>query len=157
MSSEARVTIDSHRLMHKEKEPEHVVHVDFVHKTVEENKQKSVKKWKLRASVHVGIFIVSFIFTTGILMLGIILWVKPDAFLAFVLVGIFASLIFVFSFAGLRLLLLHKLINENVNKEEDPGLSHHVSKSITYGFVALVFAIVLAGLIINIASADIIL
>lgn len=156
MSLEARIKIDSHRLMRTQgNDLSHEIRVESARRDVEARKKKERYRWKHRAKVHVFIFAVSFIFSIGIFTLGILLWVKPGDLLPLLLTGLFSSTVFVGSFAWLRMFILHRLFDEYPNKEEDPGMSHHLTKSIAYGFVALVFALVLAGLVINVAQAGI--
>ena len=155
MSTEARVRIHSHRLMREVPTSDHEVRVDSARREVVGRKVKEKPRWQRRLLVHVSIFIVSFIFTAGLLVLGVLLWVRPDTLLPLLVVGLLSSAVFVISFAGLRMVILHGLFDEYPNKEEDPGFTHHVSKSIVYGFIALVVAIMIAGMLITIASAQI--
>lgn len=155
MSFEARKRIDSHRLMreHNKKgggEPVSAQAKVFVDDAIL-RKKKELKK---RIWVHVFVFIISFIFTIGFSVLSILLWVKPDAYASIVIVGIVSALVFVTSFAWLRVFILHKM-DDNNKSEDDPGMEHHISKSIAYAFVALVLAVVIVGFIVNVASADI--
>ena len=152
MSTEARVRIHNHRLMREVPTNDYEVRVDSARREVAGRKVHP--RWQHRMQVHVGIFVVSFIFTAGFLVLGVLLWVRPDTLLPILAVGLLSSAVFVISFASLRMMILHGLFDEYPNKEEDPGLAHHVSKSIVYGFIALVVAIILAGMLIKIASAQ---
>lgn len=153
MSVDARARIETHRLMQTTEESSHVVRIDSAHREIEEKKKELSRRWKRRAKVHVGIFVSSFVFSVGVFTLGTLLWVEPDDFLTLVIVAVLSSVVFVVSFAWSRMLILHTFFNDYVNKEEDPGMMHHLSKSIAYGFVALVLALVFSGLIVNIASA----
>lgn len=153
MSVDARARIETHRLMQTTGESPHVVRVDSARQEIDEKKKELSRRWKRRAKVHMGIFISSFIFSVGVFTLGTLLWVEPDDFLTLVVVAVSSSFVFVASFAWSRMLILHTFFNDYTNKEEDPGIMHHLSKSIAYGFVALVLALVFSGLIVNIASA----
>ncbi len=155
MSVEARKRIDSHRLMreYNKKNEEDLVSVQAVTFTDGSLLMKK-KEFKKRMWVHMLVFVVSFVFTIGFSVLSILLWVKPDAYASMVIVGIVSSVVFVASFAWLRVFILHKMTETNKN-EEDLGMEHHVSKSIAYAFVALVLAVVIVGFIVNVASADI--
>ncbi len=155
MSVEARKRIDSHRLMREYNKEDKIEPVSVQAKAfIDDNLLRKKKEFKKRVWVHVFIFIISFIFTIGFSVLSILLWVKPDAYLSMVIVGIVSSVVFVASFAWLRVFILHKMTETNKN-DEDPGMEHHVSKSIAYAFVALVLAVVIVGFIVNVASADI--
>jgi cytochrome b561 len=111
------------------------------------------EKLKYRIKVHLFVFIISFVFTVGASVLGVLLWVRPESFVSIVLVGLFASVVFIFCFTALRMFILHRLNTED-EEEKELGVNHHLSKSIAYSLVALVFAVVLAGLIVNVASAS---
>jgi hypothetical protein len=155
MSHEARVRIDSHRLMKAKPEAYADERVSSSRNEIETRKQLQRAVWKKRTKLHLGIFSLTFIFTMGVFTLGVLLWVEPDELLPLVLVALVSAIVFVACFAWLRMFILHKLLPEPVNKEEDPGMTYHFSKSVSYGFVALVGALVLAGFIMNIASANI--
>jgi ABC-type Fe3+ transport system permease subunit len=99
-------------------------------------------------------FFVSFIFTTGVAVLGVLLWVRPEEIFALVMIGVFSSCVFVLTFAALRMLVLHILLDEYPDKEEDPGMKHHLAKSFIYGFLALVLAVVLTGILAKMAVAQ---
>lgn len=154
MSTEARVRIESHRLMRETSDPYHEERVHSARAQVEGRKVNESKRLQRRVQVHLGVFLVSFIFTTGFLVLSVLLWVRPDAFLSIVIISTISGLVFVASFSTLRMFILHTLLDEYPNREEDPGTAHHISKSIAYGFIALVFAVLLAGILIKIASAS---
>ncbi len=155
MSQEARARIESHPLMRKEEVSIHTEKVEHIHRTVQEHKLLEKSRFKKRLFVHVGIFILSFIFTSGLELLGIILWVKPDSLLSLVFVSVFSATVFVVSFTVLRVVILHHFFNEYLNADEDPGMFHHVSKSIAYALVALVVAVILTGFFVKLASAGI--
>jgi Flp pilus assembly protein TadB len=156
MSNEARIRIDSHRLMREEKDNIHEVRIDLARTNLTGHQKKQATKWKRRVVVHVVVFALSFIFTSGVALLGVLLWVKPDSLFSLVITGVVAGVVFIVSFASLRMFVLHSLLHEYQNREEDPGFSHHVSKSIAYAFVALVLAVVVAGVFVNLASAIVI-
>lgn len=128
------------------------VRVDGARREVSGRKKSDAHGLRYRVFVHTGVFIVSYIFTTGFLVLGVLLWVRPDTLLPILAVGLLSSVVFVTSFASLRMVILHGLFDEYPNKEEDPGLTHHVSKSIVYGIIALVVAFSITGMLIKIAS-----
>jgi len=102
--------------------------------------------------LHLVLFLCAFIFTTGVLVLSVLLWVRPDKPASLVFVGLFAGLVFVLSFATLRFLSLVHLFPDT-HAQETGEDDHHIAKSVAYGLVALVFAVLLAGILINIASA----
>lgn len=153
MSEEARMRIDSHRLMQTTNTRDSGERVDSSRAEIEKHKVRERSRWIRRARIHAGIFAIAFIFTLGIFTLGILIWVRPEELFSFVMVALFSATIFVSCFTWLRMFILHKLLHEYPNKEEDPGVEHHLAKSIAYGFVALVFAMVLADVIIKIAQA----
>ncbi len=107
-----------------------------------------------RTMVHTGIFVASFVSTTGVAVLAVLLWVRPDSLVSLVLVGVLAAVVFVSCFATLRMVVLHRLLDEYPDREEDPGVSHHLAKSVAYALVALVIAAVLAGLIVRSAAGE---
>lgn len=102
--------------------------------------------------MHVTVFVLAFIFTTGTAVLGVLLWVRPDSFVSLIFVGVFSSTVFVISFAVLRLVSLVHLFPDTYARETGEE-EHHLAKSIAYGFVALVFAVLLAGLLIRTVTA----
>lgn len=141
--------------MREEKESVHEVRIDLARTHLTGHQAKQATRWKRRVVVHVVVFALSFIFTCGVALLGVLLWVKPDSLFSLVITGVCAGIVFVVSFAALRMFVLHSLLHEYPNREDDPGFAHHVSKSIAYAFVALVLAVVCAGIFINLASASI--
>jgi hypothetical protein len=153
MSSEARARIDAHRLMREPATPVGDARVLHVGAHDIERKKAAKRALMQRTFVHIGAFIAAFVFTAGIALLGVLLWVRPDTLLPLVLVSVICSIIFVAVFALIRMLVLHKLMNMYPNEEDDPGVSHHMSKSIAYGLLALVIALLLTGLLVNFASA----
>jgi len=92
------------------------------------------------------------VFTTGVLVLAVLLWVRPDSFALLVAVGLGAGAVFVAVFAALRMLVFHALVPDTPQGEPEPGLSNHIGKSVAYGFVALAIALALTGIIVNLAS-----
>jgi len=155
-SVEARERIASHPLLRGADESVHTVRIDTTRAERVARTRMLKKKVQRRILVHLFVFLISFIFTSGVALLGVLLWVRPDTPLSLVVTGLFSGGVFVACFASLRMFVLHHFLNEYPNREEDPGTFHHVSKSIAYGFVALVLAVVLVGLFINIASAGIV-
>jgi hypothetical protein len=133
---------------------DHEVRIEAARGEIDATKQLERERFIRRAKVHAVAFVLAFVFTAGVALLGIVLWVRPDALVALVLVSLFSGLVFVACFAGVRILILHKLTNDYANRDDDPGMHHHLAKSIAYGFVALVLALLIAGLIVNVASAD---
>lgn len=153
MSTEARIHINSHRLMRDTEAPVYEQRVLGARDSLSALTDKRHARVKRRTFVHALTFIASFIFTTGVAVLCILLWVRPDSLVSLIVTGILSACVFVATFAGLRMHILHSVLDEYPNKEEDPGREHHWGKSIAYGLVALVLALVLAGLLINAASA----
>lgn len=152
--SDVRIRIDSHRLMRVDSVPEASTSVGVAQQRMSEKGRDARRRFVRRAWVHSAVFILAYLLTAGIGLLGVLLWVRPDDLLALVLVFILGSVVFVASFAGMRMLVLHRIFDEYPNKEEDPGIHHHVGKSIAYAFLALVLAIVLTGLLVHLASAS---
>jgi hypothetical protein len=151
--SDVRIRIDSHRLMRADSVSEAPTSVMLIRQQEAERSREARKRFVRRAWVHGIAFVLSYLLTAGSALLGILLWVQPDDLLALVLVFILGSAVFVGAFAGIRLLVLHRIFEEYPNKEEDPGIHHHVGKSIAYAFLALVLAIVLTGFLVHLASA----
>jgi hypothetical protein len=102
--------------------------------------------------LHAVTFVLAFIFTTGALVLSVLLWVRPGQPLSLVLTGLGAGVVFVACFAVVRFVSLRHLFPDPAAAQLGEPV-HHWSKSIAYGFVALVFALLLAGLLINVATA----
>lgn len=107
-----------------------------------------------RLWVHVGAFISAYIFTAGVALLGVLLWVRPDTLLPLVELGVVAAVVFVLAFSTIRIVVLHHVFRDEYETEEDPGMEHHVAKSVAYGLVALALAVLVTGLVINLASAS---
>jgi len=136
-------------------EPAYVTRINEKRDDDMERKKAVRRRLIRRVWVHIGVFLLSFVFTAGVAVLSILLWVRADdALLPFILTGVLSAGVFVIAFIALRLFVLHHLLYDYPNKEEDPGFRYHLTKSIAYGFVALVVAVILTGLIINIASAS---
>lgn len=153
MANEARVRINAHRLMREAADSSATVHLEGAHESLRVREDQAKREFKRRAWWHSVSFVVAFVFTTGFLALSVLLWVRPENLFALVVVGVVTSAVFVASFATVRMVILHKLAPGVRDEEEDPGMGHHVGKSVAYGFIALVGAIVLAGLLINVATA----
>lgn len=130
-----------------------ILHVDTPQTASTERRIDQRARMVRRMVTHIGVFFVSFIFTTGVAVLSILLWVRPDELFALVLSGLFSSLVFVATFSALRLLVLHRLLDEYPDKEDDPGFSHHTIKSVVYAIIALIIALLVVGLIVNLATA----
>jgi hypothetical protein len=141
--------------MRKENENFHEARIDLARTNLTGHQIKKTGMWKRRVIVHIVVFVLSFIFTSGVALLGVLLWVRPDSLISLVFTGVFAGIVFLASFASTRMFVLHNLLHEYPNREEDPGFAHHVTKSIAYAFVALVLAVVIAGVFVNLASASI--
>jgi len=156
MSNEARVRIDSHRLMREEKKSLHEERINLAHESLRGHKKIAANRWKWKVLWHILIFTLSFIFTSGFALLCILLWVKPDSFTALVFSGILSGFVFIVCFAYLRILVLYHFLNEYPNKEEDPGFTYHISKSVSYAIVALILAVICAGIFAQLASAGIV-
>ncbi len=154
MSQDARIRIDSHRLMrpHAEAVPDHVLRLEDQGSLYRAQARMARRSFLRRFVWHVVLFCVAFVFTTGALVLAVLLWVRPDSFGLLVAVGLGASALFVGVFAALRMLVFHALIPDSRAQEPDRGLSYHLSKSVAYGFVALAVALALMGLIVNLAQ-----
>jgi cytochrome b561 len=151
MTTEARLRIDEHRLMRAGESPPEVPASG--EDAIRAQKRMERTRTMRRVWIHLAIFVVSFMFTAGFGLVSVLLWVSPDGLLALVIIGVAAASVFVATFAGLRIVILHRLMYDYFDKEEDPGMEHHLAKSVAYGFVALVFAMVLVGLLISTASA----
>jgi phosphoglycerol transferase MdoB-like AlkP superfamily enzyme len=108
--------------------------------------------FRTRSLIHAVVFMLAFIFTAGVLALSVLLWVRPDRLFPLVIVGVGTGIVFVVSFAALRFIsLAHLFPDTSAAQSGEP--THHWSKSIAYGLVALVAAVLLAGLLINVATA----
>ncbi len=155
MTAEARTRIDAHRLMRVDDDPQHEERIRAVRNSLNERKIANKERWKKRALIHTGVFAISFVFALGVTVLGILFIVRPDVPLTQLFISFVFGAVFVATFAALRMLVLHHFLDDSFEREDDPGVTHHITKSIAYGFVALVFAVLLVGLIINVASAGI--
>jgi len=153
MTTDARARIDAHHMMRTEVPSAPVVRVDGVQATQADRALEGKLLRQRTALLYAVLFIVSFIFTTGFLVLTVLLWVSPDNMLGLVLVALLSGAVFVATFASLRMLVFYHLLQEHLQDEDDPGLGHHVAKSVTYGILAFVAAVVLAGLLMNVADA----
>lgn len=152
MSTDARIRINEHRLVRAQDAPAHEVRIEARRDILDTHKRARRRAIHTRSVMHVAVFALAFIFTTGTAVLGVLLWVRPDSFASLVFVGVFSSAVFVVSFAVLRLVSLVHLFPDTHARETGEE-EHHLAKSIAYGFVALVFAVLLAGLLINVATA----
>jgi hypothetical protein len=140
-------------MMRTEAAPTHEVRVDDVRTT---QSGKALEKRLMRqrtALLYALLFVVSFIFTTGFMVLTVLLWVAPDNMLGLVLAGLLSGAVFVASFATLRMLVFYHVLGDHKHEDEEHSMGHHVAKSVTYGFLALVAAVVVAGLLMNMADA----
>ena len=150
----ARVRIESHRLMR----PSSVEVGTGVSESRVVTQERMLQKrilLKERSKLHVLVFFLSFIFATGTATLLVLVFVKSsENLLRLVLTGVVSAGAFVAVFAWMRYLLLSHPNMYTIQADDD---EHHVTKSIAYGFIALVIALVLAGLIITTASASTVL
>jgi Ni,Fe-hydrogenase I cytochrome b subunit len=113
--------------------------------------EKARARFLRRTVVHLLAFVASFVFSAGIAVLCMLLFVHNSEDIArLVIVSLISGGVFVAGFAAIRMFILHSLFDEYPDKEEDPGLHHHIAKSIAYGFVALALALLVAGFIIYI-------
>jgi len=153
-STTARERIDAHRLMRggaAGTKEQHPIAVAGAAQRTQARKRTIRRFW-----VHMGAFVAAYVFTAGVALLGVLLWVQPDTLLPLVELGVLAAVVFVVVFSSLRVVVLHHIFSDEYpNSEEDPGMEHHVAKSVAYGFVALVLAVLITGLLINVASASI--
>lgn len=153
MEEPARIRIANHRLMRSASDsPEG--RVSSTYSTVEERKRSRRRVFNARSKLHTFAFLISFVFATGITTLGILFFVRSsENILRLVLTGVFSGASFVSVFAWLRYVILSHPRIGRAYMDEDEN-EPHVSKSIAYGFVALVVALLLAGLIMKTASAS---
>lgn len=151
--ADARARIEAHRLLRKPAPEGAVLRVESARDEVRAREGVARKALLQRSLVHFAVFFFAYVFTAGLALVAILLWVRPDALLALVLVGLACSSVFVVVFASARVLMLHHVLNLYPNKEEDPGMHYHIGKSVAYGFLALIVAVLLTGLLVNIASA----
>jgi hypothetical protein len=151
MHTDARARIDTHRLMRTAEPVDD--RVSSARTELERARVAAREKFKRRLVIYALTFVVAFVFTSGVSLLGLILWVQPDDLLSIVLNGLFAALVFVATFAWIRMHVLHTLLREHEHDEEDPGMHHHWCKSIAYGLVALVLALALVSVLVTVVQA----
>ena len=137
----------------RKEEKTHELRVMNARQELEAKKRALLEKRIRRAKVHVVVFTIAFLVSLGVFTLGTLLLIEPDDLVTLVFVSIISSASFVAIFSWLRMYILHTLLDEYPNKEEDPGYTHHLTKSIAYAFVALVIALVLVGILVNVAVA----
>ena len=154
MSNGSPVTISAQRTPTERAHEGASARVDAAHAERERYKEV-VRGERIRRAVwHGVIFLITFIFTTGVLALGVLLWVRPEALFALVVVGLLTSLVFVATFATLRIIILQRLYpGPAFLEEEGRSAGYHIGTGVAYGTIALVVALFLAGLLINIATA----
>ncbi len=154
MSNGPSVTRPTH---HADRATRHVdvsERVDPIHTERERYAQATQAERLRRVWWHLVIFCLTFIFTTGVLALGVLLWVRPEALFALVVVGLCTSVVFVATFAVLRIIILQRLYpGPAFLEEERHSAGYHIGTGVAYGTVALVVALILAGLLVNIATA----
>lgn len=116
-----------------------------------ESERRSVdrdqKKLMHLVFMHTLFFVLAFTFTAGASLLGLLLWVTPDNLFAIVLTTLFASVVFVASFAYVRLLAIRIGSLKLRPLEEDEEAHSHIVTSVVYAFLALVLAVLVVGLI----------
>ncbi|MBP9760426.1 MAG: hypothetical protein KBD24_03640 [Candidatus Pacebacteria bacterium] len=154
MSNDARLRIDKHRLMRTPVVSEEDMSIATYRMQVQAREMHAQRRLTRRVLVHLGAFVLAYIFTAGTVLVGVLLWVRPDTLLLLVMLGILASGVFIACFAGVRMLVLHHIFDEYPDKEEDPGMTHHLGKSVAYAFLALIVAVLLTGFLINLSSAS---
>jgi hypothetical protein len=149
----ARVRINDHRLMRSSTPPPED-RVSLQRATMGDRSQRRHRVLRERSALHVFVFVLSFIFSAGVATLSILTFVRDsENLLGIVVTGLLSATAFVVLFAWIRTMILeHK--KESLTTPEEDDTEHHRTKSVAYGFVALVFAILLAGLIMNTASAS---
>lgn len=150
----ARVRINDHRLMRQDAPSTTEVRVASQRSAIEGHVQRKRVVLRERSALHVLVFMVSFVFASGVATLSILTFVRDsENLVGLVCAGLLSAASFVAIFAWIRSMILeHRRSRFTVPDEDDA--EHHTSKSVAYGFVALVFAILLAGLIMNTASAS---
>jgi hypothetical protein len=152
MGNIARIRINEHRLVREPTAGAHEVHL--AERRVDLNAHARMRRdaVRQRSIIHLVVFVLAFIFTTGAVVLGSLVWVHPDELASIVFTGLFAGVVFVGSFAVLRFLTIVHIAPDryalHTGEEE-----HHVAKSVAYGLIALVFAMLLAGFLINTVTA----
>ena len=152
----ARVRIESHRLM-RTTAPRASVRVDDAHRIARERTDSQRTLLRERTKLHAAIFLLSFVFATGVATLGILVFVRTsENLLRLVLTGIASAGCFVGMFAWLRFFILSHPRWAHMHSQEDEE-EPHTTKSVAYGFVALAVALLLAGVIMKTASASTIL
>jgi hypothetical protein len=121
----------------------------------QERRKRAVHEERIRQIFwHTVIFCVTFVFTTGFLALGVLLWVRPEALMVLIIIGIMTSGVFVATFATLRIIVLQRLYpGPSFLEEEDRSQEYHIGTGVAYGFIALVIAFFLAGVLMNVATA----
>lgn len=128
------------------------VRVEDTRRALVSKEHRKYRELRLRTFVNIGSFFAAFVFTVGLLVLAILLWVRPDTLLPLVLIGVCSAFVFVAVFALVRFVTLHHVLSLE-RPEDDESISHHFMKSVSYGFVALVLALLLGGILIQFASA----
>lgn len=151
VSQSARERIDAHRLMRQEPVPPEAEAAAERHQA---RRAEARARGVRRLWVHIGAFVAAYVYTAGVALIGILLWVRPDTLLPLVELGILAAVVFVIAFSTIRVVVLHHVFRGEYEAEEDPGMEHHVAKSVAYGFVALALAVLVTGLLVNLASAS---
>ena len=150
----ARVRINNHRLMREEEVPMHVERVDEHRKTTDEREARQKRILLERSLLHTVAFLLGFVVAAGVGTLSVLIIVRsPENLAGLVLTGLMASGAFVVTFSFIRVAVLSYASTHFTAPLETEPVTGHWGKSVTYGFLGLVVAILLAGLIINTALA----
>ena len=150
----ARIRINDHRLMRQTPSVDGAERISTQRVVLVERSRKRRAVFIERTLLHLAVFVVSFIFASGVIALSVLTFVRDsENLVGLVLAGLLAAASFVALFAWTRTMALeHKKERFTAPEEDHP--EHHTVKSVVYGFVALVGAILLAGLIMNTAAAS---
>jgi hypothetical protein len=106
-----------------------------------------VGRYGWAAALHLGLFGISFLLAAGVSAVGTILFVRTsENLVGLVLVGLSAAAAFVASFTLLRALLMHR-------SHPEESRAHLLGRSVVYGCIALALALLVAGYLIQSASA----
>lgn len=155
MTHDARIRIDNHRLMRNASPPLSDAPPTTTLPTRIQEADAVQKRFMRRVWVHAGAFVAAIVSAAGIFLIGTLLAVHSSEDIApVVFISILAAGVFVATFTLVRMVVLHLLTDDYPDKEEDPGIHHHLAKSITYGFVALALALLCIGLMLKRVSAE---
>jgi len=150
----ARIRINDHRLMREAPSSDMGARVSAQRIVLADRSRKRRVVLLERTLLHSVVFVVSFIFASGVVSLSVLMFVRnSENLFGLVTAGLVAAASFVVMFAWIRTLVLGQKKERFTTPEEDHP-EHHAVKSVVYGFVALVAAVLLAGLIMNTAAAN---